>query len=141
MPTPLQAIIAVTPVSPIGLIPRHPPRVACCSPVVGALRVGHIILTRHVLLKVRARLEAMVIGLTSGLTAVICEPTFGNPEAEPLTLLRYCLILVKDISAVVCIETALLGARGTNGGDLPSPALDQAPIDPCIRRDKEGSAQ
>ena len=94
-----------------------------------------------ILLKVRARLEAMAIGLTSSLTAVICEPTFDNPEAEPLTLLRYCLILVKDISAVVCIETALLGARGTDGGDLPSPALDQAPIDPCIRRDKEGSAQ
>ena len=45
MPTPLQAIIAVTPVSPIGLIPKHPPRVACCSPVVGALRVGHISFT------------------------------------------------------------------------------------------------
>ena len=83
----------------------------------------------------------MAIGLTSGLTAVICEPTFDNPEAEPLTLLWYCLILVKDSSAVVCIETALLGARGTNGGDLPSTALDQVPIDPCIRRDKEGSAQ
>ena len=120
MPTPLQAIVAVTPVSPIGLIPRHPPRVACRRPVVRALRVGHKILTRHVLLKVRAGLEAMAIGLTSGLTAVICEPTFGDPEAEPLTLLRYRPILVKDIRRPVRVETALLGARGTKPLGLKS---------------------
>jgi hypothetical protein len=142
MRPPIQAIITVTLVSRIGPTPSHSPCGAGPSPSVGALRVGSIILTRHVLFKVRAGLEAMAIGLTTGLTAVICEPTFGNPKAEPLTLLWYRLIFVEDISRPARIKTALLGARGTDGDDPPSPFARRALLhEPCIARDKEGSAQ
>jgi hypothetical protein len=83
----------------------------------------------------------MAIGLTFGLTAVIGEPSFGDPKAEPLTLLLDCLIFVEDISRLARIEAALLGAR-TDGDDTTSPFDCRARIrDPCIRRDKEVSAQ